>query len=104
MFCIPTLLKIFGVAIDKLDILFIRDFFIQAAELYLNLDLIKEAVDAFLEGEEWNKAKRVAKELDPRYALDADIVMKNTLPSQKNSCYQKLKISHTSIYLNRLSL
>ena len=38
----------------------------QAAELYLNLDLIKEAVDAFIEGEEWNKAKRVAKELDPR--------------------------------------
>ncbi|XP_062858050.1 intraflagellar transport protein 172 homolog isoform X2 [Trichomycterus rosablanca] len=40
--------------------------YITAAELYLNLDLIKEAVDAFLEGEEWNKAKRVAKELDPR--------------------------------------
>jgi len=37
-----------------------------AAELYLNLDLIKEAIDAFIEGEEWNKAKRVAKELDPR--------------------------------------
>nr|XP_042696068.1 intraflagellar transport protein 172 homolog isoform X3 [Chrysemys picta bellii] len=37
-----------------------------AAELYLNLDLIREAIDAFIEGEEWNKAKRVAKELDPR--------------------------------------
>lgn len=41
-------------------------FFFQAAELYLNLDLIKNAIDAFIEGEEWNKAKRVAKELDPR--------------------------------------
>lgn len=41
-------------------------YFPQAAELYLNLDLIKEAIDAFIEGEEWNKAKRVAKELDPR--------------------------------------
>lgn len=39
---------------------------LQAAELYLNLDLVKEAIDAFIEGEEWNKAKRVAKELDPR--------------------------------------
>lgn len=38
----------------------------QAAELYLNMDLVKEAIDAFIEGEEWNKAKRVAKELDPR--------------------------------------
>lgn len=41
---------------------------LQAAELYLNLDLIQEAIDAFIEGEEWSKAKRVAKELDPRYA------------------------------------
>lgn len=39
---------------------------VQAAELYLNLDLVKEAIDAFMEAEEWNKAKRVAKELDPR--------------------------------------
>lgn len=39
----------------------------QAAELYLNLDLIKEAVDAFLEAEEWNKAKRLAKEFDTRW-------------------------------------
>lgn len=39
---------------------------VQAAELYLNLDLVKEAIDAFIEAEEWNKAKRVAKELDPR--------------------------------------
>lgn len=40
--------------------------FSQAAELFLNLDLIKEAVDAFMEAEEWNKAKRIAKELDAR--------------------------------------
>lgn len=39
----------------------------QAAELYLNMDLVKEAIDVFIEGEEWNKAKRVAKEQDPRY-------------------------------------
>ena len=38
----------------------------QAAELYLNLDLVKEAIDAFMEGEEWNKAKHVAKEVDAR--------------------------------------
>lgn len=39
----------------------------QAAELYLNMDLIKEAIDVFIGGEEWNKAKRVAKELEPRF-------------------------------------
>jgi len=39
---------------------------LKAAELYLNMNLIKEAIDVFIEGEEWNKAKRVAKELEPR--------------------------------------
>lgn len=40
---------------------------VQAAELYLNVDLVKEAIDVFMEGDEWNKAKRVAKEQDPRH-------------------------------------
>ncbi|XP_042302841.1 LOW QUALITY PROTEIN: intraflagellar transport protein 172 homolog [Sceloporus undulatus] len=53
-----------------------------AAELYLNLDLIKEAIDAFMEGEEWNKAKRVAKELDPRYEEYVDQHYKNYLKDQ----------------------
>lgn len=39
---------------------------LKAAELYLNVDLIKEAIDVFIEAEEWNKAKRVAKEMEPR--------------------------------------
>lgn len=53
-----------------------------AAELYLNLDLVKEAIDAFIEGEEWNKAKRVAKELDPRYEDYVDQHYKGFLKSQ----------------------
>nr|XP_020664000.1 intraflagellar transport protein 172 homolog [Pogona vitticeps] len=53
-----------------------------AAELYLNLDLIKEAIDAFMEGEEWNKAKRVAKELDPRYEEYVDQHYKAYLKDQ----------------------
>uniref|UniRef100_W5NFZ6 Intraflagellar transport protein 172 homolog n=1 Tax=Lepisosteus oculatus TaxID=7918 RepID=W5NFZ6_LEPOC len=53
-----------------------------AAELYLNIDLIKEAIDAFIEGEEWNKAKRVAKELDPRYEDYVDQKYKEHLKNQ----------------------
>ncbi|XP_059516265.1 intraflagellar transport protein 172 homolog [Myotis daubentonii] len=53
-----------------------------AAELYLNLDLVKEAIDAFMEGEEWNKAKRVAKELDPRYEDYVDQHYKDFLKNQ----------------------
>ena len=43
--------------------------FFQAAEMYLKVDKIKEAVDAFIDGGEWSKAKKVAKELEPRYYL-----------------------------------
>uniref|UniRef100_A0A672FWM1 Intraflagellar transport protein 172 homolog n=1 Tax=Salarias fasciatus TaxID=181472 RepID=A0A672FWM1_SALFA len=53
-----------------------------AAELYLNLDLIKEAIDVFIEGEEWNKAKRVAKELEPRYEEYVDHKYKEHLKNQ----------------------
>ncbi|KAG8430927.1 hypothetical protein GDO86_019734 [Hymenochirus boettgeri] len=53
-----------------------------AAELYLNLDLVKEAIDAFIQGEEWNKAKRVAKELDSRYEVYVDDRYKEYLKNQ----------------------
>lgn len=35
--------------------------------MYLQVDMIKEAIDALMDGKEWNKAKKVAKELEPRY-------------------------------------
>ena len=38
----------------------------QAAEIYLQADMVKEAIDAFIAGEEWGKAKKVARELEPR--------------------------------------
>ncbi|KAK2158150.1 hypothetical protein NP493_1800g00020 [Ridgeia piscesae] len=38
-----------------------------AAEIYLQADMVKEAIDAFIAGEEWGKAKKVARELEPRY-------------------------------------
>uniref|UniRef100_A0A665WJH9 Intraflagellar transport protein 172 homolog n=1 Tax=Echeneis naucrates TaxID=173247 RepID=A0A665WJH9_ECHNA len=53
-----------------------------AAELYLNMDLIKEAIDVFLIGEEWNKAKRVAKDLEPRYEDYVDQKYKEHLKNQ----------------------
>ncbi|XP_035472779.2 intraflagellar transport protein 172 homolog [Scophthalmus maximus] len=53
-----------------------------AAELYLTMDLIKEAIDVFIEGEEWNKAKRVAKELKPRYEDYVDQKYKEHLKNQ----------------------
>lgn len=37
-----------------------------AAQLYLGVEMVKEAVDAFLDGHEWAKARKVARELEPR--------------------------------------
>jgi len=39
---------------------------LQAAELFIKVDMFKEGIDAFIAGEEWNKAKKVAKEFEPR--------------------------------------
>ena len=38
----------------------------QAAELYLTVDLVKDAIDMFIAAEEWSKARKVAKELEPK--------------------------------------
>ncbi|XP_063277854.1 intraflagellar transport protein 172 homolog isoform X3 [Prinia subflava] len=53
-----------------------------AAELYLNLDLIREAIDALIEGEEWSKAKHIAKEFDPRSEEYVDQRYKEYLKKQ----------------------
>jgi intraflagellar transport protein 172 len=34
--------------------------------MFLNVDLVKEAIDMFILGDEWNKAKKVAQELEPK--------------------------------------
>ena len=44
--------------------------------------MIKEAIDAFIAGEEWNKAKKVAKELEPRYEEYVDNKYKDYLKNQ----------------------
>ncbi|CAH1397619.1 unnamed protein product [Nezara viridula] len=38
-----------------------------AAQLYIGVDMIKEAVDTFIAIEEWQKALKVARELEPKY-------------------------------------
>ncbi|CAG9816108.1 unnamed protein product [Phaedon cochleariae] len=38
-----------------------------AAQLYVSMEMMKEAIDTFIIAEEWNKARKVAKELEPAY-------------------------------------
>ncbi|TFJ98085.1 POU domain, class 5, transcription factor 1 [Platysternon megacephalum] len=74
-----------------------------AAELYLNLDLIREAIDAFIEGEEWNKAKRVAKELDPRSEEYVDQRYKEYLKNQgKVDSNYKVLHKYVALYATHL--
>ncbi|XP_030838935.1 intraflagellar transport protein 172 homolog isoform X2 [Strongylocentrotus purpuratus] len=53
-----------------------------AAELYLSLDLIKEAIDTLMDGGEWARAQKVAKELEPRYERYVDDKYKEFLKSE----------------------
>ena len=48
----------------------------------MQVDMVKEAIDSFIEGEEWNKAKKVAKELEPRYESYVDEKYKEYLKTQ----------------------
>uniref|UniRef100_A0AAY4EJK5 Intraflagellar transport 172 n=1 Tax=Denticeps clupeoides TaxID=299321 RepID=A0AAY4EJK5_9TELE len=72
-----------------------------AAEFFLNLELIKEAVDTFIVGEEWNKAKRVAKELDRRLEDYVDQRYKEHLKNQGkvDSVSTNFKILHKYVAL-----
>lgn len=54
----------------------------KAAELYINVDLIKEAVDALMQGGDFQKAKRVAKEFAPQLEGYVDDKYKNHLKHQ----------------------
>ncbi|CAL4073000.1 unnamed protein product, partial [Meganyctiphanes norvegica] len=53
-----------------------------AAQLFLAGDLVKEAIDAFILGQEWNKAKKVARELEPRYESYVDGAYKDFLKNE----------------------
>lgn len=48
----------------------------QAAELYLQAELYKEAVEAFIAGKQWEKAKKLALEVDPQLAKYVDDLYK----------------------------
>lgn len=41
--------------------------YVGAAQLYISMDMMKEAIDTFIVAEEWNRARKIAKELEPAY-------------------------------------
>lgn len=38
-----------------------------AAQTYLANDMVKEAIDTFIIADEWSKAKKIAREFEPRF-------------------------------------
>ena len=53
-----------------------------AAQLYMGVEMIKEAVDAFIAAKEWSKAKKVASELEPRLESYIDQRYKDFLKNE----------------------
>ena len=64
--------------------------------------MIKEAIDAFIAGEEWNKAKKVAKELEPRYEEYVDTKYKDYLKNQGKA--EAVRVTKLSMSLWFLSI
>ncbi|CAL8090514.1 unnamed protein product [Calicophoron daubneyi] len=52
-----------------------------AGELLLSVDKVQKAIDAFIAGEEWTKARRVARELEPRLESYVETKYKEALKS-----------------------
>ena len=42
------------------------DLIVQSAELYLGVEMVKEAIDMFIVGELWAKAKKCAADMAPK--------------------------------------
>jgi intraflagellar transport protein 172 len=57
----------------------------QAAEQYLHVELHKEAVEAFIAGKQWEKAKKLALEIDPQLAKYVDDLYKKHLKERGNA-------------------
>ncbi|KAG8179910.1 hypothetical protein JTE90_006273 [Oedothorax gibbosus] len=56
-----------------------------AAQLFLKINSIKNALDALIDAKEWSKAKRVAAEVDPRYEEYVENCYKDFLRSEGNT-------------------
>ncbi|EAT43404.1 AAEL005155-PA [Aedes aegypti] len=55
-----------------------------AAQLYLAAELPREAVDVFIKTDNWNKARRLAKEIDPQLVAYVEAQQKSKLRNQGN--------------------
>lgn len=55
-----------------------------AAQLYLAAELPKEAVDIFIQSENWSKARRLAKEIDPELLSYVEAEQKSRLRTEGN--------------------
>ncbi|XP_022904124.2 intraflagellar transport protein 172 homolog [Onthophagus taurus] len=55
-----------------------------AAQLYVNADLTKDAIDTFISAEDWVRARKLAKELEPAYEAYVESRYKDRLLTEGN--------------------
>ena len=53
-----------------------------AAQLYLSVDSIRDAIDSLIEGVDWTKALKISRELEPSYAPQVETAYRQWLTSQ----------------------
>lgn len=81
-----------------------------AAQLYLAAEMPKEAVDVFMASDNWNKARRLAKEIDPKLVEYVDTQQKSRLRNESNveqladiGNVDKVSLTNKLFYLNLIS-
>lgn len=55
-----------------------------AAQLYLSCDMMKEAIDSFIICEDWARARKIARELEPAYESYVETKYKDSLKKEGN--------------------
>ena len=56
-----------------------------AAQLYLSVDNTRDAIDVLMGARDWNKARKIAQELDPSYYPRVESAYRSWLRSEGNA-------------------
>lgn len=58
--------------------------YLLAAQVYMSADMVKEAIDAFIVGEDWDRARKIAHGLEPAYEKYVEAKYKESLKKEGN--------------------
>lgn len=71
-----------------------------AAQLYISMEMMKEAIDTFIIAEEWTKARKVAKEVEPAFESYVESMYKDRL-MKKGDVEQLADVGEIYLFLKQ---